>query len=229
MVVMENQKIVDWAEPKNMSKGVYEVLKVLPEDTLGRILELWHSRKDGYFADLWDDISWEVALDLLWHPQRGCINEALAYKVIENVLVESIEAQGGINAAFIPHPMEKKLGMFFTVADYQVVFALSYCLEEVMTQTTFNKIANRLWITKLLTSHGISGIDGNNKIFAGLLEEIDSDTSVEEFIQKVVEIGRKKTYVKKYNISIQLPADINPYEILNALAAGGKIKGFRIK
>lgn len=229
MVVMKNQKIVDWAEPVNMSKGVYEVLKVLPEDTLRKILEKWHSRKDGYFADLWDDISWEAALELLWHTQRGIINEALAYKVIENVLVESIEAQGGINAAFIHHSMPQEYGKLFTVADYQVIYALSYCLEEVMTQETFNKFANRLWINKLLASHGISGIDGNHKAFAGLLEEIDSDTSVEEFIQKVIEIGRKKTYVKKYNISIQLPSNVNPYEVLNALAAGGKIKGFRIK
>lgn len=226
---MENQKIVDWAEPANMSKGVYEVLKVLPEDTLGRIIELWHSRKDGYFADLWDDISWEVSLDILWNPKTGIKDEALAYKLINSVMVESIEEQGGINAAFIPHSMPQEYGKLFTVADYQVIYALSYCLEEVMAQETFNKFACRLWINKLLASHGISGIDGNHKSFVGLLGEIDSDTCVEEFIQKVIEIGRKKTYVKKYNISIQLPANINPYEVLQALAAGGKIKGFRIK
>ena len=235
-MVMENQNILNWAEQTNMSKGVYEVLKVLPEDTLGRIIELWHSRKDGYFADLWDDISWEVALELLWHPQRGCINEPLAYKVIENVLVESIEAQGGINAAFIPHPIQKELGTFFTAADYQVVFALSYCLEELMTQRTFNKIANSMWIAKLLEEKGISAINGKkispfhvSKVFKNLLAEIDSTTNVEEFIQKVVKIGREKADVKRYDVSLQFPADVNPYEVLMALGAKGKIKGFTIK
>ena len=223
------EKLVNWAEPAKLSRGTYEVLRALPEGTLSKILEKWHSRKDGYFADLWDDISWEVALELLWNPKTGITNEALAYMVIENALVEAIREQGGINAAFIPHSMPQEYGKLFTVADYQVVYTLSYCLEEVMAQTTFNKIACRLWINKLLASHGISGIDGNHKAFVGLLGEIDSDTSVEEFIQKVIEIGRKKSYVKKYNISVQLPAEVNPYEVLQALAAGGKIKGFIIK
>ena len=223
------QKFIDWVEYQNVSKGVYAVLKVLPEDTLKKVLEKWYARKSGYFGDLWDDISWEVALDLLWNPKIGIINEALAYKIIEYSLVESITAQGGINSAFVPHPMPKEFGKFFTVADYQVVYSLSYCLEKAMTQTTFNRLANSFWISKLLAKNGIKGIDGSHRVFDSLLKEIDADTVVEKFIQNVVEIGQKKSYVKKYNISVQLPADVNPYEVLQALAAGGKIKGFVIK
>ena len=184
--------MTDWVEYQNISKGVYAVLKVLPEDTLKKILAKWYTRKSGHFGDLWDDISWEVALDLLWNPKIGIINEALAYKVIEYSLVESITAQWGINSAFIPHPMPKEFGKFFTVADYQVVYSLSYCLEKAMTQTTFNRLANSFWISKLLAKNGIKGIDGSHRDFDFLLKEIHADTVVEEFIQKLLKLVGKK-------------------------------------
>ena len=212
--------LVNLVEPQGCSSGVYEVLKALPDDTMERIFNHWSSWKKGYFGELWDDVSWNVAVELLWHPEKGIVNHELADKVIQNSMVESIEAQGGINAAFIPHPIPKELGKLFTAADYQVVFSLGYCLEQVMTQSTFNNWVNRTWITQLLNGD----MSGKDQTFDSIVNQIESDTLVEDFIENVVGIANQK---KKANIEItlQAPSKMRVNDLLKEL---NKLNGVQV-
>ena len=89
-----------------------------------------------------------------------------------------------------------------------------------MTQSTFNNCVNRTWITQLLNGD----MSGKDQTFDSIVNQIESDTLVEDFIENVVGIANQK---KKANIEItlQAPSKMRVNDLLKEL---NKLNGVQV-
>lgn len=222
--------IVDLVEKNSVSAGVYEVLKALPEGTMQAIVKRWCQQENGYFDDLWDEVAWDVAKDTLWHDSMGIINEPLSFILIKNVMEEYIESMGGINAAFSNWSRQPNDPELWGQADDLLVGSLWYCLKEAMTQRNFCNFVNRLWITTILQKNlgGNINLADFEELYDGLLNEVDTEMAVYDFIE-TVKAAAKKHAGDSYNITVTLRGGaLSLAQLMNEIARSRVVSDFTV-
>lgn len=203
--------------------SIVEVLEELPDNIVELVEKYWTCKRTGYIFEVWEDVSWDVAKDILWNGQL-IKDEKLAYLIISKALPIYMEAKNGYNEvadrAKIPKAVSDDL--YMSQMDFLTIQALAYTLEEAFSMGA----VHQYFCTKMMENYYKEQFEPSlenfpRDEFIELLQQEGSisDYIFENFVEKAKDLIKRPVPPKKFHIELEIPGGMEEKDVLKEITA----------
>lgn len=210
-------------------RDLLDVLDALPDDVVEFAEKYWSCTRIGHFYEVWQEISWEIAKDILWDGNH-IKDEKLACLIIAKALPIYMVNESGYNSVSSKEniPEAVRNDTYMTQMDYLVICALAYAIEEAFSLQAVTHYFCKRMMENYYEKHLEKSLSTfPRKQFEELLRRkaLDGSDCFDAFAEKAEQLVRELSVPKKVSVELKIPGSLDAKEILKEVQSNFKAMG----